>query len=322
MLKETQNFKPYYRASDLSIIIPTKDRPQKLRRVLDCLHQQTVRGFRVLIVDGGTNAKQVVDEYQSRLNITYRQSPVPGQIHQRNLGIAQLEDNDYLVGFIDDDMELAGDSIEKVLALWNAVDPDPAGIGFNLIEDGSAGNKLFKKIFLLGSATPGKVIVSGANTGIANIKQSMRTQWLGGGYTIWRKDIILENPHQPVNTRWAIGEDLRFSYPIGKQYPLWVCSEATAKHNHVYRAEDQVRFARYRGMKIVMSSLFFVHSHTELSLAACYWMLAGLCIGRIVKGIYCRKRYLVLEGIGMAAGIVRSAAAGANQDFILSKMEN
>lgn len=307
---------------NIVLIIPTKERLQKVRKLISTVALQTIDPIRIILVDGGTSAKKVVNEFENCVDIQYLQSPIAGQIQQRNLGIAHLRDSDHLVGFIDDDMELAPDSIEHILSLWNSVDPEPAGIGFNLVNDSSYGGRFYKKLFLLDNEIPGKVLLSGANTSIGNIRKNAKTQWLGGGYTIWRKDVILAHPHLPVKTKWAIGEDLRFSYPIGKKYPLWVCANARAKHNHVYNDADLMRFASYRGNKISMSSLFFVRSHKELSMLACYWMLTGLCLGRIIRAIREKKRYLFLEAAGMAAGILKSIAKGADREFLLSQMEN
>lgn len=311
-----------YTPNHLAIIIPTKDRPAQIEALLENFCRQTIDSFRVIIADGGSSAKAVLEPFRNRLRLTYLACPVPGQIRQRNVAISHLGENDRLVAFIDDDMVLAPDALERMLELWNLVTQDTAGIGFNLTNEIPAGGSFFKRVLLLDHPQRGHVLASGGNTPIGSLKSNVRSRWLGGGYTVWRRDILERYPYSPLNTKWAVGEDLRYSYPIGKRYPLWVCAKANIFHNHHYNNADLLRFGRYRGWKIVMSTLYFVRSYQELNLFACYWMLVGLSLSRFMTGVFKRKRYLILEAIGMAAGILRSILAGAERSYLYSEMEN
>ena len=55
-----------YSAQDVAFIIPTKDRPEKIKNLLDSLARQTVVCSRVIIVDGGESA--CLGLYLSRLS--------------------------------------------------------------------------------------------------------------------------------------------------------------------------------------------------------------------------------------------------------------
>lgn len=311
-----------YHPSQLAVVIPTKDRPAQIDALLANFCRQTVEGFRVVVVDGSTSAAPVVRRYADRLLLTYLASPVPGQIRQRNLGLAHLDAGDRLVGFIDDDMILDPWAFERLLAFWNRVPRQTAGIGLNLSNTAAYSGSMVRRLLLLDHPRRGRVLPSGANTGIGALTSSIRTQWLGGGYTIWRREILEDNPYPPLDSRWAVGEDLRYSYPIGKRFPLWVCAEARAVHRHVSRPSDLVRFGRYRGRKIVAASLYFVRCHHELSVGACYWMLLGLCLSRLVAGRSQGQRHMALEGLGMAEGLRDCLAAGTDRAYLYSQMEN
>lgn len=309
-----------YLSQDLTVIVPTKDRPAKLRDLLDSLAAQRAGFGRVIVADGGDGALEVCREFDGRLSMEHLRCRPPGQIRQRNTAIARLGKGDRLVAFLDDDMVLRTDAIERMLALWNRVPAETAAIGFNL-EGAASPPSFFKRIFLIDHPRRGAVLCSGANTGIGGLTHSVPVRWLGGGYTVWRREILARHPYAPLNTRWAIGEDLRYSYPIGKRYPLFVCAGARARHEHISHPGDMVRLGRYRGEKIVMASLYFVRCHPEMSLAAAYWMLAGWCAGRLLGGIGGR-RHLLREGFGMAAGILRSLAAGAHPGYLYRRMED
>ena len=69
---------PYF-----SIVVPTLDRPAKLRRLLDLLAQQRDDDFEVIVVDQSTIPFSSDD---SAMDLTIIHSAVRGQVHARNLG--------------------------------------------------------------------------------------------------------------------------------------------------------------------------------------------------------------------------------------------
>ena len=95
---------------------------------------------------------------------------------------------------------------------------------------------------------PGKVMKSGNNTSISNVKESIRCEWLNGGGTVWRQDILKKYPHDEVKSSWAVCEDLIYSYPKSKKYPLYVCQnskinieDVSKKLNHFGVCNFQLR---------------------------------------------------------------------------------
>ena len=57
----------------------------------------------------------------------------PGQIKQRNKGISFLDSSTKLVATIDDDVSFSNTAISELIKFWNTVEPDTAGVGFNII---------------------------------------------------------------------------------------------------------------------------------------------------------------------------------------------
>lgn len=287
-----------YRGQDLACLVPTMDRPVRVRALLESLVVQTVPCGRIMIVDGGESIESLVAGFRDRLPVDYDRCTPPGQIRQRKLGLSMLDARTPLVGFMDDDLVLEPDAVEEMIACWNRVAPETAGIGFNIVSEPPRRGSLLAALFLMGSAAPGRVLYSGYNTRMHNIESDTRTQWLGGGYTVWRRDVLDRHPQDELRTRWAIGEDLRYSYPIGKERPLYVC--ASAKVHHMQEAERIAPPAdhRRRGRKGAVSLFYFAAQHPELSRIACLWMLFGRCIGYCATGLVKFDAPVLHNGLG------------------------
>jgi|GEM_PF-233868 len=292
-----------YAGKDLALLIPTKDRPKHIRLLLESLSAQTVACGRVVIVDGGESIQAVLTGFLDRLPLEYYLCHPPGQIRQRNLGIGKLDDSTPLVGFLDDDLELEPEAIEKMIGFWNGSEPDTAGVGFNVVNAPRVRASRITRLLFRGSTTPGRVLKSGYNSRIDNLREDLRTQWLGGGYTVWRKDVLEKFPQPEIKTRWAIGEDLRFSYPIGKSRPLYVCASARVRHVPVMDQAPESSVHRFRGRKSSLATFYFVASHPELSRAACLWMLSAKCVGQLALGCAKLDTSMLQNGLGQAGAI-------------------
>jgi len=175
---------------------------------------------------------------------------------------------------------------------------------------------------LMSSSVLGCVLSSGYNSAIHNISSPIRTQWLGGGYTVWKRKIIENFPQDNLNTRWAIGEDLRFSYPIGKKFPLYVCAAAKARHEHVYDQYAKKNIDRYIGRKTSLAFFYFVELHQELSRPACLWMLIGSALVQFIYGCVTFKPKLVSFALGKAEAILICLKSMVGLSNLLNELEN
>jgi glycosyltransferase involved in cell wall biosynthesis len=292
-----------YKGKDLATIIATKDRPEKLRNLLVSLSQQTEACGQVIVVNGGQNVKDVVMDFSDRLPVEYYECSPPGQIRQRNMGIMKVNDAIRLVGFIDDDLVLESDALEKMINFWNRVEENTAGVGFNIVNIPPHHHSKFWGFWLMSSPLQGRVLPSGYNSSIHNVSSGIRTQWLGGGYTVWKPEILKNFLQDDLKTSWAIGEDLRFSYPIGKKYPLYVCPAAKARHEHVYDQYAQKNIERHISRKTGLASFYFVGLNPDLSRLACLWMLIGSTLVQFIYGCMTFRPELINSAQGRAEAI-------------------
>jgi GT2 family glycosyltransferase len=92
-----------------SIVVPTRNRPQLLRRALTSIGGQTERDFEVVVVDDGSTAENrallevLARELDARFRFVYRAATATrnGPAAARNVGIATARGQ--YVGFLDDD---------------------------------------------------------------------------------------------------------------------------------------------------------------------------------------------------------------------------
>lgn len=312
---------PLYSGRDLAWLIPSKDRPEHVRALLESLAAQTVPCGRLLVVATGTNIEHVVLRFRDVLPVEYFHSVEPGQIRQRNLGLAELDDSTPLVGFLDDDLLLDPDALEKMIGFWNRSDPQTAGVAFNIVNAPAYPASRLQRLFT-GAPQPGRVLRSGYNTRIDAVDRDIRTEWLGGGYTVWRRSILEQYRQPELKTKWAIGEDIRFSYPVGKHHPLYVCAAAKVQLVPTFDQVPPDAVHRYRGRKGALAVFYFASTHPELSRLACLRLLAMKCVAQALSALRRRDRALLQSAAGQASAIGTCVLALFKRRDVLAALED
>lgn len=280
----------YYTPREIALIIPTKDRPEKISHLLESLAGQRIRCGRIIIVDGGESVEGIVMRFSDTLPVEYYQCHPPGQIRQRNMAISLLDDRTPLVCFLDDDIVLEPLALESMISFWNKTEPDTAGVSFNIVNKHSTfpawAKAVIKTIF-----PQGRVLCSGYNISIEDVSTDLKTQWLCGGATVWRQEILKKYSNKEISSRWATCEDVIFSYPIGKRFSLYVCADAKVRHEHIYDHKTKMKY-RYYGRTVILWRFFFVESHVELSRMFFLLMASAEIAFRLIIGMLLfRKRY-------------------------------
>jgi glycosyltransferase involved in cell wall biosynthesis len=97
-----------------SIVIPLYNRPQEINELLATLTRQTYMQFEVLVIEDGSvnDAKEIVNSYSSKLDISYYFKENAGQGFARNYGFARAK-GDYFIVF-DSDCLIPDDYLETV----------------------------------------------------------------------------------------------------------------------------------------------------------------------------------------------------------------
>ncbi|MGB3627393.1 MAG: glycosyltransferase family 2 protein [Henriciella sp.] len=113
-------------SSDITVVIPTYNRPDSLHRAVESLFWQSVRrqGFAVLIADNSADAsaRLVFDALAAKapgsVDLSYLHVPAPGVANARNGAMDAVETQ--LVAFLDDDQSAPIHWLEELLAAYEA----------------------------------------------------------------------------------------------------------------------------------------------------------------------------------------------------------
>ena len=290
MQSNLQEFLPISE-NDICIITPTFKRTIQLNRLLKTLTKQTLAVGSIIVADGMGDAKEIVENYRNQLPVIWLNCPVKGQISQRNYALKSLSSDFKMVIYFDDDMQLETNTIEEMINFWNAQTVLPAGVGFNNISVLDISNNIFRNLFFIASKPRGKVWKSGYNSPCGRPQKNMASEWLAGGSTAWRRDILDTYRIEEIASPWATCEDLIFSYPIGKNEPLFFCDKA-----RVREINDNTKLGfvecMERAKNTVLWRLYFVKINSELSVLLFYWMNIGLLFGYFLRSIKGNKEQL------------------------------
>ncbi|MFC1857946.1 glycosyltransferase family 2 protein [Thermodesulfobacteriota bacterium] len=272
-----------YNTEDLALVVPTYNRPEKVKILLGSIVEQDAKVGRIIIVDGGESIRSVVDAFSGVLPVEYYHCSPPGQIRQRNLGISLLNERTPLVASMDDDIVLEPGALAAMIRCWNEKPENTAAVAFNIINNLKHHYSFFKALVNMSARGEGRVLKSGCNTTFGNTDREQRVQWVYGGATVWRFGVLRKYPHREIRSRWAYCEDLIYSYPIGKEHPLYVCAEARVRHEHVF-TNPTTASAVYRGRNSLLWRLFFIQLNPELS-GVLFMLQQGLVIPlRFIRG--------------------------------------
>jgi len=220
---------------DLGFIIPTKDRPNELRRLLSSLLIQSNKKDRIVVVCSGNKSTFLTLQKLFLKKVTFLYQKNSGQVKQRELGIQKLGRYKWIC-FLDDDIVLQPDAVRHMRNYLSSSKNGKLGaVSFNLINEKKHKKRLFGGIYnSLGimPANAGKISSSGCIGSIAAVEKTIKTEWVVGGATCWRSSILKNNPNKAPVESWAFAEDVNYSYPIGKKWDLMVLKKAKALHLH------------------------------------------------------------------------------------------
>ena len=215
----------------IAFVVPTKDRVKDLRIMLSSLAVQTRIPEQIIIVDGSNPPIKFLCEEFTDLPIEYIREFPPSLSRQRNAGIAKLSNDITLAGYLDDDLELEKDAVEKMLDFWDRAETSYGGAAFSITNIDSPSGTKIKKWFGLDSTEQGKVLPSGWVSMLGNTDVTTDVDWLCGGVTIWRRKIVDTYPYDEWFQGTGFLEDVDFSFNVRENFKLALVAEAKVLHH-------------------------------------------------------------------------------------------
>lgn len=296
----------------IGYVIPTKDRPDDLHKLFVSLRAQTEAPRQIVIVDGSeTPVQELVAAFQG-LPLTYVREYPPSLARQRNAGIAALADDVTVAGYLDDDLELAPDATEEMLTFWNAAGPDVGGAAFTIVNQPlrNRGISLLSDLFLLNGPAQGKVLSSGFATSIQPRDATLRTDWLYGGATLWRREVFEACRYD----EWYIGhgylEDLDYSYRVAQHYQLYVVAPARCWHwPRPVRMEQNLTLGRQQ----ILNRVYFVRKIGRFNSVLFVWAMFGQLLKNLCETLVTRSPAGWLRFRGNLRGLYEVATRGVSQ---------
>lgn len=273
----------------LAFVIPTRNRRGDLSRMLGTLAAQTRQPDQVIVVDGSDPDQTIEDVcgHFPGLQIDYVRVFPPSLAAQRNAGMQVVRPEITVAGYLDDDLVLESTCVEAMARFWEAASPRVGGASFNITNVPRPPFSRVKGWFGLDGPRPGAVLPSGYQTMICPVDETIQTDWLFGGATMWRREVIRAYPYD----EWFVGtgfmEDVDYSHAVRQQWELWVVADARLQHlSAPIRREMFYRIGEWE----VVNRLHIIRKHPHLSTRRFAWAVVGQMLVNLTKAIVQRDR--------------------------------
>ncbi|HQP11132.1 MAG TPA: glycosyltransferase [Candidatus Omnitrophota bacterium] len=284
----------------MALIIPTADRSRVLARFLESAVPQKDLIAQIIIVDGGDVPVADIVEDFPQLSIYYVRASQPCLTEQKNQGLAHVAADVDLVCFFDDDIILEDGALRNMLQFWEENGEEVGGAAFNIINVEKRKTSFMKKIFLTGSEAKGRIMRSGYGAMLSPVDDSIFTDWIFGGATVWRREIFRRYRFDEWFEGYGYGEDLDFSYNVGKADKLAVIAEARVQHIKDYtESNDHVLFGKMQ----IVNRFYIVRKFKEFSKILFLWSSFGQMLENLYMALSRKKRIYFDRLAGNLAGL-------------------
>lgn len=296
----------------LAFVIPTKDRGEDLRRMLASLVVQTRLPDQVIVVDGGGTAVSWCAAEFAELQIDYVRLLPPSLSAQRNAGMAILRPEITHAGYLDDDVVLEFDAVCEMASFWGAAGLEVGGAAFNVVNGSLSSEPVRRRGLGWAGGGSGRVAPSGFVHELGEVRENLETDWLCGGATVWRREVIEKYSYDNWFQGTGFMEDVDFSFGVHERYRLFVVAAARLAHfTQPVRADRQWLFGKWQ----VVNRMYIVrkYRHRGLSLRKAWSTSFMLLAANIIRGVALRRRSLWDRGLGNLAGIVSELRGKSEQ---------
>jgi glycosyltransferase involved in cell wall biosynthesis len=228
----------------------------------------------------------------------------PGLARQRNQALDWIRDqraDTQIVHFIDDDTEPEPGYFAAVERAF-AADPRLGGVGGVVVNQPFPRFQLAKYVFALYSPRPGVVLRSGRSTiGHYVGHEATRAEWLPGCAMSYRLDAIGPLTFDNRLEGYSLGEDLYFSYALGRTHRLTISEDARVVHHlSPVNRHSAERISRER---IELLHRFVSENRDRgLRLSAFWWSVLGEAVLHFAHAIGARDPEALARARGVAVG--------------------
>lgn len=222
-----------------SAVIPTKDRWEDAGAAVEVLLDQSRLPERIVVVDASEPAYAPSSSLAARaagLGVDLVVIPSrPSVSAQRNAGARRVDTP--VVLFLDDDVRLAPDYAEVLLARWEAAGLEAfggmAGTPSVVPRQGALARAL-RRLAMLNYVDPVREGMTLRRSGkvryVPEPRRAVQVPALGAGATAYRTDLALAHPFDERFPGYAPGEDLEMAFRVAAAAPLLQTPEVRWTH--------------------------------------------------------------------------------------------
>lgn len=280
----------------VSVIIPTKDRPKDIVDCIASIRAQTLLPDELIIVDASSDQslKGRLEEnlLGVRFKVIYLRAD-PGLTHQRNIGVKASSGE--IVFFLDDDIVLEEDFIEKIIKVFeNDTEGQIGGCMGTML--GAESRKfnismLVRTVFFLSMPGDGYFRLSGFPTHIHHSENPCFVQCLSGGLTAYRREVLNRFSFDENLVGYGAMEDDDFSYRVSQEYKLSYEPAARCLHRNSQVGRDNPRVSR---KMLVCNHYYLFRKNFQQDFKHRFAFLLSL-FGLLLQAVY-RKSFQELLG--------------------------
>jgi GT2 family glycosyltransferase len=295
-----------------SFIIATRNRPDHLLATVESLVTQSVLPAELCIVDSSDEARvrAQIEELceEAGLPLDYHHPAPRGLTLQRNVGIDRTSGDP--VFFIDDDVRLAPDCHEQILAEYERWGPELGGVRATPARppDPPLASRFWRRLFGIGGWWPeasGRMRAGFFVEGVSDSAGVRRLDYFNGWFMSYRREIVESERFDEALSGYAFKEDIDYSYRVVRRgYVLLQTPRARVDH---LKTESQ-RMSSHDLQRMNLANQFYLHRkhmpQTPRYTVSLWWALIGLFVLNVGKAIQKRDPGYVT---GMVTGAYEQA---------------
>jgi GT2 family glycosyltransferase len=291
----------------LTVIIPTRDRPEDLRFALISLFEQTRLPDQLVLVDQSKdNSSQITLESVTPLNnvvdiIYLYDQKISGLVEAKKKGV--FVSTGELICFIEDDVELESDYLKEI---ERAFLTNPQIIGCcGVVTNPPKRSKIYSIFFNIFHAGIFKDIRASYHGEIKNWNNYLiPSDKLSGGISAWRRNVFNNVPFDDING-FHMFEDIDFSTRVARYYGghLFINLKVRLAHYHSPVNRDGVGMRHRR--KIRECFIFYrKRKNWKWATSSFVLVLFGMLIDALCQS-YSNKSFRPIQGyfLGFFDGI-------------------
>lgn len=290
---------------NVSVIIPTKDRPNDIEELLRMLYDQTISPMEIIVVDDSVSDKteKIVLNLQRKFSekgteIKYIRGKSEGISHARNLGFSHSTGEICL--FLDDDIIINKCYIEEILKVYESF-PNVLGVSgyiLNLFSPFSALRNTITRLFYGFYGEPDKCQARPLGMSYPyKLNKVINCEWLSGTNSSYKRSALKFFKWDEKLKRYSLCEDKDLSYRIHKCFPnsLFLTPYAKVIHKASPSGRLSNKYVIYSGT-IYSTYIFFKNwKQSVLNMIVFVW---GMFFGYLMLRIFTGNIKLVIYQIG------------------------